>query len=72
MIRAGAVFMEDVRSALQYIETMTQKTYKYEGLLIDEERILGLEVYAALFFLFALEPIRTPCGVMHFVFADQQ
>ena len=72
VIRAGAVFMEDVRSALPYIETVTQKTYKYEGLLIDEERILGLEVRSVLFILFALVPIRTPCGVMHFVFADQQ
>ncbi|KAH8989922.1 hypothetical protein EDB86DRAFT_2941489 [Lactarius hatsudake] len=35
--------LEDVRSALPYIETVTQKMYRYEGVLIDEERILGLK-----------------------------
>ncbi|KAH9038808.1 hypothetical protein EDB85DRAFT_392455 [Lactarius pseudohatsudake] len=43
VILAGTVFREDVRSALPYIETVTQKRYRYEGVLIDEERILGLE-----------------------------
>ncbi|KAH9170111.1 hypothetical protein EDB89DRAFT_1980645 [Lactarius sanguifluus] len=43
VILAGTVFREDVRSALPYIETVTQKRFRYEGVLIDEERILGLE-----------------------------
>ncbi|KAI9431717.1 hypothetical protein H4582DRAFT_2003725 [Lactarius indigo] len=43
VILAGSVFREDVRSALPYIETVTQNVYRYEGVLIDEERILGLE-----------------------------
>jgi hypothetical protein len=44
VIPAGSMFREDVRSALPYIETVTQTRYGYEGVLIDEERILGLEV----------------------------
>ena len=44
VILAGSVFREDVRSALPYIETVTQTRYGYEGVLIDEERILGLVV----------------------------
>ncbi len=49
MILAGTVFREDVRSALPYIETVTQDVYRYEGVLIDEERILGLEVRSLFF-----------------------
>jgi hypothetical protein len=60
VIQAGTVFREDVRSALPYIETVTQNKYGYEGILIDEERILGLEMRSL--FFFALVPIRTPCG----------
>jgi hypothetical protein len=44
VIPAGSIFREDVRSALPYIETVTQTRYGYGGVLIDEERILGLEV----------------------------
>ena len=44
VIPAGTMFREDVRSALPYIETVTQKKYQYEGVMIDEERIFGLEV----------------------------
>ncbi|KAF8258992.1 hypothetical protein EI94DRAFT_1752770 [Lactarius quietus] len=44
VIPAGTTFREDVQSALPYIETITQNGYYYEGALIDEERILGLEV----------------------------
>lgn len=43
VILAGSIFKKDVRSALPYIETVTQNMYMYEGVLIDEERILGLE-----------------------------
>ena len=41
---AGSVFKEDVRSSLPYVETVTRTEYYYEGVLIDEERILGLKV----------------------------
>jgi len=41
---AGSVFKEDVRSSLPYVEIVTQTEYRYEGVLIDEERILGLKV----------------------------
>ena len=44
VIPAGSTFREDVRSALPYIETVTQARYGYEGVMIDEERILGVEV----------------------------
>ena len=44
VVPAGSMFREDVRSALPYIETVTQTRYGYEGVLIDEERILGLVV----------------------------
>ena len=41
VIPAGTMFREDVRSA--YIETVTQKKYRYGDVMIDE-RILGLDV----------------------------
>ena len=44
VIAAGTVFKEDVRSSLPYVEIVTQAEYHYEGVLIDEERILGLKV----------------------------
>ena len=45
------MFREDVRLALPYIEAVTQNKYGYEGVLIDEERILGLEVRSLFVFL---------------------
>jgi hypothetical protein len=44
VLPAGVAFKEDVRSALPYVEIVTQNVYRYEGVLIDEERILGLKV----------------------------
>ncbi|KAI9462680.1 hypothetical protein F5148DRAFT_982664 [Russula earlei] len=44
VIAAGSVFIEDVRSSLPYVEIVTWAEYQYEGVLIDEERILGLKV----------------------------
>ena len=44
VIPAGSMFREVVQSALPYIETVMHTRYRYEGVLIDEERILGLEV----------------------------
>ena len=44
VILAGSMFKEDMQSVLPYIETMTQTRYGYEGVLINKERILGLEV----------------------------
>jgi hypothetical protein len=41
---AGSVFKDDVRSSLPYVEIVTREEYHYEGVLIDEERILGLKV----------------------------
>ena len=42
VIPAGYICSEYVRSALPYIETVTQTRSGYEGVLIDKERILGL------------------------------
>jgi hypothetical protein len=69
VIPAGSMFKEDVRSALPYIETVTQTRYGYEGVLIDEERILGLEVRSL-----SSCPCAPPCGdcVETICFADQQ
>ena len=44
VITAGSVFKDDVRSSLPYVEIVTLADYRYEGVLIDEERILGLKV----------------------------
>ena len=44
VISAGSIFEEDVRSSLPYVEIVTQTEYDYDGVFIDEERILGLKV----------------------------
>ena len=44
VLAAGSVFKDDVRSSLPYVEVVTRAEYRYEGVLIDEERILGLKV----------------------------
>jgi hypothetical protein len=44
VIAAGSMFYEGVRSSLPYVEIVTQTEYDYDGVLIDEERILGLKV----------------------------
>jgi len=44
VLPAGSVFEEDVLSFLPYVEIVTQREYHYEGVMIDEERILGLKV----------------------------
>jgi hypothetical protein len=78
VIHAGTVFREDVRSALPYIETVTQVRYGYEGVLIDEERILGLEVRSVFVVCLGADP-HPRCGgdyvemsCFFFGFADQQ
>ncbi|KAN0118369.1 hypothetical protein V8E52_005345 [Russula decolorans] len=43
VLAAGSVFKDDVRSSLPYVEIVTREEYRYEGVLIDEERILGLK-----------------------------
>lgn len=50
VVLAGSVFVEDVRSSLPYVEVATQAEYRYEGVLVDEERILGLKVRAGSLF----------------------
>jgi hypothetical protein len=44
VIAARSIFKEDIRSSLPYVEIVTKTDYEYGGVLIDEERILGLKV----------------------------
>ena len=44
VLTAGSVFKDDVRSSLPYVEVVTRAEYHCKGVLIDEERILGLKV----------------------------
>jgi hypothetical protein len=60
VLPAGNMFQEDVRSALPYVEVVTRDKYRYEGVLIDEERILGLKVRSSPRNSFILS-IESPC-----------
>ena len=44
VLPAGSIFREDVRSSLPYVEVVTQAEYHYNGVMIDDERILGFKV----------------------------
>ncbi len=44
MLPAGSIFKEDVWSFLPYVEIVTRRQYRYDYVMIDEERILGLKV----------------------------
>jgi hypothetical protein len=44
VLNAGFIFEEDVRSSLPYVETVTEREYHYTRAMIDDQRILGLEV----------------------------
>ena len=44
VLTAGFIFKEDVRSSLPYVEIVTQDEYWYVGVMIDDQRILGLKV----------------------------
>ena len=41
---AGSIFTEDVWSSLPYVEIVTQCEYQYDGVMMDDERILGFQV----------------------------
>jgi hypothetical protein len=45
LLAAGSVFKEDVRSSLPYVEIVTQNEYHYSSVMIDEERVMGSEVW---------------------------
>jgi len=49
LLSAGSIFEEDVRSSLPYVEIVTRNEYHYGGVMIDDERILGLEVCSQFF-----------------------
>jgi hypothetical protein len=49
VLAAGSVFKDDVRSSLPYVEVMTRAEYRYLGVFIDEERIVGLKVCSEVF-----------------------
>jgi len=44
VLLAGPIFKEGVRSSLPYVEVVTQDEYHYNGVMIDDQRILGLKV----------------------------
>ena len=44
LFTAGPIFKEDVRSSLPFVETVTQDEYHYDGVMMDGESVLGLEV----------------------------
>jgi len=43
VLGAGSIFEEDVWSSLPYVEVVTQGEYRYDGVIMDEERILGFQ-----------------------------
>ena len=49
VLTAGSVFKDDVRSSLPHVEVMTRAEYRYLGVFIDEERIVGLKVCPKVF-----------------------
>lgn len=40
----GSIFKEDMRSSLPYVEIVTRDVYDYDGVMIDDQRILGFKV----------------------------
>jgi hypothetical protein len=44
VLAARHIFEEDVRTSLPYVEIVTQDEYDYEGVMIDDQRILGFKV----------------------------
>jgi hypothetical protein len=44
MLTAVHIFEEDVRSSLPYVEVVTQNEYDYVGVMVDDQRILGMKV----------------------------
>ena len=47
VLTASLIFKEDVRSSLPYVEVVTQDEYHYSGVMMDDQRILGLKVSLA-------------------------
>jgi len=50
VLTAGHIFKEDVRSSLPYVEIVTQDKFLYDGVMVDEETILGLKVRSNSFY----------------------
>ena len=44
VLTAPSIFKEDVWSSLPYVEVVTQDEYQYDGVMMDDERILGFQV----------------------------
>ena len=44
VLTADFIFKEDVCSSLPYVEIVTQGEYEYDGVMMDDERILGFQV----------------------------
>jgi len=44
VLTARSIFKEDVWSSLPYVEIVTRDEYPYDGVMMDDERILGFQV----------------------------
>jgi len=55
VLDAGSIFKEDVRSSLPYVEVVTQDEYHYNGVMIDDQRILGFKVCFVLLRRYCIE-----------------
>jgi hypothetical protein len=44
VVAGGYIFEGDVRTSLPYVETVTQDEHDYEGIMMDDQRILGFKV----------------------------
>ena len=51
-VSAGSIFTEDVWSSLPYVEIVTRCEYQYDGVMMDDERILGFRVRLNLYGIF--------------------
>jgi len=57
VLTAGSIFEEDVWSSLPYVEVVTQGEYEYDGVIMDEERILGFQT--------SQDELAAPCFDVH-------
>jgi hypothetical protein len=49
VLTGGHIFEEDVWSSLPYVEVVTQGEYRYDGVMMDDERIVGFQVTLRIF-----------------------
>ena len=67
VLAAGPTFEEDMRSSLPYVEIVTRNKYHYDGVMIDDQRILGFKVR---FVSLCRQPLSVVLN-FHFFFPEQ-